>query len=72
MVALLVPIGVAITLAGIGGLIWCIVSANRVRKAGLSDEEAKTRLNRLVAINLASLAIAGLGLMCLVTGLFLG
>ena len=72
MVGLLVPIGVAITLAGIGGLMWCIVSANRVRKADLSDEEAKTRLNRLVAINLASLAIAGLGLMCLVTGLFLG
>lgn len=72
MIALLVPVGAGITLVGIAGLVWCVISANGVRKAQLSDEEAKARLGRLVAVNLGSLAVAGIGLMCLVTGLFLG
>lgn len=72
MIASLVPVGAAITLAGIVGLVWCIISANGIRKAKLPDEEARLRLSRLVAVNLGSLAFAGFGLMCLIVGLFLG
>ena len=72
MIAALVPIGTVITLLGLAGLVWCIIAAARVRSEGLSDEDAKARLGRLVALNLGSLAIAGIGLMCVIVGLFLG
>ncbi|MEM6277570.1 MAG: hypothetical protein AAF714_11535 [Pseudomonadota bacterium] len=71
MIATLVPLGIAITLAGLALLGSCIVAVIRARRAGLSDEEMKARLQKLVAVNLGALAVAGIGLMCVVTGLFL-
>ncbi|MEM1234673.1 MAG: hypothetical protein AAGH70_11155 [Pseudomonadota bacterium] len=71
MIAILVPIGTAITLAGLAVLGYCIAAVMRARRADLSDEEMKARLQRLVAVNLGALALAGVGLMCVVTGLVL-
>lgn len=71
MIAALVPIGAIITLAGIALLVWCILAVMRARKAGLSDEAMKERLKSYVAVNLGALALAGLGLMCVVTGVLL-
>lgn len=71
MIATLVPIGTAITLAGLAVLGYCIAAVMRARRADLSDEEMKARLQRLVAVNLGALALAGVGLMCVVTGLVL-
>ncbi|MEL6690171.1 MAG: hypothetical protein AAFP28_07620, partial [Pseudomonadota bacterium] len=68
MIATLVPVGTAITLAGLGLLGYCIFAVMRARKANLSDEDMKQRLQKLVAINLGALALAGLGLMCVVVG----
>ncbi|MCH2078056.1 MAG: hypothetical protein MK180_14460 [Rhodobacteraceae bacterium] len=69
--ATLVPIGTVITVAGLGLLGYCIFAVMRARKANLSDEEMKARLQTLVAINLGALALAGIGLMCVVVGIFL-
>ncbi len=69
---LLVWIGAAITVLGLLGLAWCILQAAKARQANLDDAEMKARLQRLIALNLASVGVAGLGLMCVIVGLFLG
>lgn len=63
--------GALLTLAGIGILGWCIVTVARARRAGLDEAALKARLQRIVAVNLAGLAVSGLGLMLVVTGIFL-
>lgn len=57
--------------AGLVGLGYCVLAGYRVRRAGLDEAEFRKRLQRLVAINLASVAGAGLGLALLVVGLAL-
>ena len=71
MVAL-VWIGVVLCLAGLGGLIFCILKALQARRAGLEGVEMQARLQRLVAWNLGALAVSGIGLMLVVTGVILG
>lgn len=64
-------IGALLTLAGLGGLGYCIRDGYRIRRGGLTQEAVRQRLNRLVAINLASVAVAAIGLAMLVAGLML-
>ena len=71
MLALLIPFGIVLTVLGLGGLGWCIFAAARARSAGLDDEEMRARLSKLLAVNLGSLAVAAIGLMSLIMGLFL-
>lgn len=68
----LIWIGAAISLAGVAGLVWCILLATRARRAGLSDEEMRARLQRVVMLNMAALGVSALGLMCVVLGILLG
>ena len=63
--------GAALTLIGIGMLIWCILLAVRARKAGLDDAELKARLQKVVTLKLAALAVSAIGLMMVVFGVFL-
>ena len=67
----LIWIGAGLTLVGLAGLVWCIVVVLRARKAGLSDEELKSRLQSVVALNMGALAVSGIGLMCVVVGILL-
>ena len=71
MLSLLVPIGTALALLGVAGLVWCILAAMRARRLDLPDEEMKARLSKLLAVNLGALAVAAIGLMTLIMGLFL-
>jgi hypothetical protein len=68
----LIWIGAAISLAGVAGLVWCIVLATQARKAGLAEEAMRARLQRVVTLNMAALGISALGLMCVVVGILLG
>jgi len=63
--------GVAVTLAGLGGLIWCILTVLRARKSGLPEAEMKARLQKVVALNMGALFLSTIGLMMVVVGLFL-
>ena len=63
--------GAALTLVGLGMLVWCIVSVAKARRAGLSDEALKARLQKIVALNMGALAVSGLGLMAVVVGILL-
>lgn len=68
---LLIWIGAALTLLGVAGLVWCIVLAMRAKRAGLPDDQMRAALQRVIVLNMAALAVSGLGLMCVVFGVFL-
>jgi hypothetical protein len=70
-VPFLILLGLALTLAGLAGLGWCIWQGLRIRRAALPAAEIHARLHRLVALNLGSVALAGLGLAALVAGFML-
>lgn len=63
--------GVFLSLAGLIGLIWCIVFVARARKAQLSDEALKAKLQKALPLNLGSLFLSVIGLMLVVLGIFL-
>jgi hypothetical protein len=64
--------GAAVSLAGVAGLVWCIVYALRARRAGLDDAGLRARLQRAVAINLVALFVSAIGLMMVILGISLG
>jgi len=68
----LIWIGAAMTLAGLAGIIWCIVTVMRARRAGMEDSALKAVLQRVVAVNLGAFGLSALGLGLVAAGLFLG
>ena len=68
----LVWIGAALALAGVAGLVWCILLALRARRSGLADAAMRAALQRVVVLNMAALGVSALGLMCVVAGIILG
>lgn len=70
-VEILIWIGAALTLCGVAGLIWCIVLAARARRAQLSDDVLRARLQRVVTLNVAALGVSAVGLMSVVAGIML-
>jgi hypothetical protein len=63
--------GAALSMLGVIGLIWCILLALQAKRSGLPDDQMKARLQKVVALNLAALAISALGLMAVVIGIIL-
>lgn len=68
----LIIIGIVLTLLGITALLACIYMAYQVKKADLPDNEAKARLQKVVAWNLGALLLSGLGLGAVAVGVILG
>ena len=69
---ILVAIGAAVTVAGLAGLVWCILRVRAARRAGLPDAELRRRLQSAIALNLGAFLLSALGLMMVVVGLLLG
>ncbi|PWG17357.1 hypothetical protein [Salibaculum griseiflavum] len=67
----LVWIGAALSLIGLAGIIASIVKVNRARKAGLSDDELRARIQRALPLNLGAFMLSALGLACVVMGVIL-
>lgn len=67
----LVATGLVLALAGLAGVLWCIRSALRLRRAELSDDAAKAELGRLVFAHTAAIGAAFVGLALLTVGLLL-
>ena len=65
----LIWVGAAVSLFGLGGLLYCIKREWSARKAGLSDDELKDVLRQVVPINTGALFISILGLMVVVIGI---
>jgi len=66
----LVILGTITTLIGLGGLIVCMRKAAAL-KSETDEERAKGQLHGLVALNMASMGVAGLGLAFVIVGLLL-
>ena len=67
----MVVLGAAVTLGGLGLLVYCIMAVAKAKKADLPDQELRAKIQRVVAINLAALFISSIGLMMVIVGLFL-
>lgn len=63
--------GAGLTMIGVAGLLWCVVLGVQAKRSGLPDTEMKARLQRVVALNLAALAISALGLMAVIFGVII-
>ena len=68
----LIWIGALVTLLGLAGLIWCVMIALRAKRQGLDENAMKSKLQRVVAINMAALFLSAIGLMMVVVGILLG
>lgn len=68
---ILIWIGAAVSLLGVFGLLYCVMAALRLRKAGVDEATARLGMQRVVIINMAALGISALGLMMVVLGIFL-
>ncbi len=64
--------GAAISLAGLAGLVWCILRVMRARKADLSDEDLREVVRKTVPLNMGALFLSVIGLMIVIVGIFLG
>lgn len=64
--------GAAVSLAGLAGLVWCILKVWRLRRAGLSDDELRSGVQAVLPINLGALFLSVAGLMMVVVGIMLG
>ncbi|MCR9148098.1 MAG: hypothetical protein NXH74_13000 [Rhodobacteraceae bacterium] len=63
--------GAAITLIGLGLLVWCILRVARARKSGLDEETMRAELRRVVPMNTGALFLSVIGLMLVVLGITL-
>ncbi len=61
--------GAALSLAGLLGLVWCILHVMKARKSGLSDDELRATVQGVLPWNLASLFLSVIGLMLVILGI---
>ncbi|WP_294608969.1 hypothetical protein [uncultured Roseovarius sp.] len=69
---ILIWLGAAVSLAGMVGLIWCIVTVWKARKAKLSEDALRQAVQKVVPVNAAALFLSVIGLMMVVIGILLG
>jgi hypothetical protein len=69
---MLVWAGALVSLAGLGGLVWCILKVWRARRAGLSDADLRAAVRAVVPLNMGALFLSVIGLMMVVLGIMLG
>lgn len=67
---LLVIGGTVLSLAGLVGLIWCIVYVARARKAQLAEQDMRALLQKALPLNLGALFLSVIGLMLVILGIF--
>ena len=64
-------IGAALSVIGLVGSGYSIVAVARAKKAGLSDEELRARIARILPLNLGALFVSMIGLMAVIVGVIL-
>ena len=68
---ILIWIGSILSLLGLVGLLWCIRTVLRAKKAAVSDEELRMSLQKVVPYNMAALFLSAIGLMLVILGIML-
>ena len=72
MFEIMIWVGVALSVAGLAGLVWSIIKVARARRANLSDEELRVVVKSVLPLNLGSLFLSVIGLMLVMLGIALG
>jgi hypothetical protein len=68
---ILIWVGAIVSLLGLAGIGASVVKVIRARRAGLSDEELRARLSRVLPLNLGALFLSTIGLMMVMVGILL-
>lgn len=68
----LIWVGAVISAIGLLGLVWCITTVARAKKAGLEDTVMRDVLKRVLPRNLAALFLSVIGLMMVILGISFG
>ncbi len=69
---ILIWAGAVISLVGFFGLVWCIVTVMRAKRANLPEEDMRLVLQKALPLNLGALFLSVIGLMMVVIGIMLG
>jgi hypothetical protein len=64
--------GAALSVLGLGGLVWCIIKVARARRAELPDAELRAAVQNVLPYNFGALGLSVIGLMMVILGIFLG
>lgn len=64
-------IGAVLSLVGLTGIGYSIVTVIRAKRANLSDEELRARMSKVLPINLGALLVSTIGLMAVILGVVL-
>ena len=68
---ILIWIGSILSLLGLVGLLWCIKTVLRAKKAAVSDDELRMSLQKVVPFNMAALFLSAIGLILVILGIML-
>ncbi|MCQ0093850.1 hypothetical protein [Roseovarius sp. M141] len=68
---ILIWCGAAVSLLGLGGLVWCVARVWRARRAGLDDTAMRDVLRKVLPVNTGALLLSVIGLMMVVLGIML-
>lgn len=63
--------GAGLSLLGLAGLVWCIMTVWRARRKQLPDDQMRAVMRRVLPMNLGALFVSVIGLMCVIIGIFL-
>ena len=66
---MLIWLGACVSMAGLAGLVWCIVRVWNARKAGLDDDALRAEIQKVVPLNTGALFLSVIGLMLVVLGI---
>ena len=68
----LIWIGAAMTLVGLAIIVWSILAILKAKRAGLSDEDLRARLQKAVTVNMGAFFVSAIGQIMVVAGILLG
>ena len=68
----LIWIGALVSLVGLAGLVWCILSVWKAKKAGLGDEDLRAAVQKVMPLNTGALFLSVMGLMIVILGITFG
>ena len=63
--------GALLSVAGLAGLVWCIIRVWKAKRAKLSDADLRAEVQKVVPLNMAALFLSVIGLMMVILGIFL-
>lgn len=72
MFEMMIWAGTAISLAGLAGLIWCIIRVTKARRAKLDDAAMRAVLQSVLPLNMGALFLSVIGLILVALGVILG